>query len=137
MTLARLRAVVPDLDEARVFLAQARRFVADAASEGVSGAGRQLLLYQACVAACDAGLRAAGFTVEGSDGGHVLRFDETAERLGLGEDLLERLHDARDVRGGSAYAAGVVFEEQAGATKETADELLEAVARFIEEQADQ
>src|SRR4051812_47282035 len=73
---------------AKVFLAQARRFVADATADGVSGAGRQLLLYQACVAACDAGLRAAGYTVEGSEGGHALRFDATAEHLGLDEDLL-------------------------------------------------
>lgn len=132
MTEARLARCVPDIGEARAFLARSRGFINDAQARDVSDAGRQLLLYQACVAACDAGLQAAGFKVEGSDGGHVLRFEATVEHLDLPEDLLERLHDAREVRGGSAYQAGVVFDDQVDATAEAAAQLLEAVSAFID-----
>jgi hypothetical protein len=132
MTDAALRHVPVDLQEARVFLAVARGFLADANAQGLRATGRQLLLFQACLAACDAGLIAVGYKVEGSDGGHVLRFDATVEHLGLDAELLDELHNAREVRTGSAYRAGLAFDEQADATAETAKRLLAAVAALVE-----
>jgi hypothetical protein len=135
MTEARIVPTVASVEAARVFLAQARRLAADGGVEQVSGTGRQLLLYQSCLAACDAALVAVGQKVEGDEGGHALRLSETAGLLSLDDELAELLDDARRIRAGSAYRAGVVFEHELEDAKEAARRLLSEVERFIADQA--
>jgi hypothetical protein len=79
------------------FLGQARRFLRDGQVDDLSDEGRQVLLHNAAVAACDAILAINGLEVTGSEGGHRLRFEEAHKRLGgghhdlfnLAEDLIE------------------------------------------------
>jgi hypothetical protein len=135
MTDARIVRTVAALDEAEVFLAQARRLAADGRVDVISDTGRQFLLYQSCLAACDAALIASGRKVEGSDGGHALRLRETARLLNLDEELVELLETAREVRAGSAYAAGFVLENDLAETSEASQLLIAEVNRFISDQA--
>jgi hypothetical protein len=134
MTEASIVSTMPSVEEARVFLDQARRFMADGRVGKVSDTGRQLLLYQACLAACDAALVAAGKKVEGSDGGHVLRLRETARLLHLAREVVDLLETAREVRAGSAYAAGFVVQDDLADTNEAAELLIAEVDRFISDQ---
>ncbi len=135
MTEARIARVVPSIDEARVFLSQARRFASDAEVDGLTGTSPQLLLYQSAICSCDAALVAAGMKVDGSEGGHVLRLTETARLLALDPDLLDALDEARQVRGGSAYQAGFVLEDQVDDASDAARRLIEEVERFVEDAA--
>jgi hypothetical protein len=92
---------------AQEFLEQARRFLDDGRVECVSTAGRQVLLHNATVAACDAILAMHGLEVTGTEGGHVLRLEEAHRRLGRGHaDLFERLDEGRDRRVNASYRAG-------------------------------
>mgnify|MGYP000241636170 CR=1 FL=1 len=111
------------------------RFAADAAVQGVSSTSRQLLLYQSCISACDAALIAAGMTVDGSDGGHVLRLEKTTQLLSLDSGLSDALDEARQVRGGSAYQAGFVLDDQVSDASEAAHRLIDEVARFVDNAA--
>jgi len=131
VTEARLESVVASVDDARVFLHQARRFAGDAGTEGLSGTSRQLLLFQACLAACDAALLAAGWRVEGAEGGHILRLRETAKLLDLDDALLDELDEVRLVRGDSAYRAGLVMDHQVEDAAEVTQRLLDEVERFV------
>jgi len=137
VTAARVVAVIPSVDEARVFLAQARRFATDASTQTLSGTSRQLLLYQSCIAACDAALVAVGKAIEGSEGAHALRFDEATTIMSLDDDLLDALNAARQIRGGSAYRAGVVTSEDVADAADTTDQLLAEVEMFVDQASDQ
>jgi hypothetical protein len=135
MTEARVTQTVASLEEAKGFLAQARRLSNDGQAETISDTGRQLVLYHACLAACDAALIAVGRKVEGAEGGHALRLRETAALLGLDEDLVDALDDARGIRAGSAYRAGVVLRHQVSAASEAAAQLIVEVEQFVSRQA--
>jgi hypothetical protein len=131
VTEARLEHVPASVDDATVFLAQAHRFVRDAGAAGLSRTSRQLLLYHACLAACDAVLRASGRRVEGAEGGHALRLRETARVLDLDDELLDALDEARLVRAGSAYRAGLVMDHDVAEAADAAALLVEKTGRFL------
>jgi len=131
MTQAVVEAVVPDPDEARLFLAQARGFIADAGACDLRATSRQLLYYQGVLAACDAALLWQGYRVQGVDGGHSLRLQKAAEVLGLDEGLLDDLDDARQIRAGSAYRAGLVTDDDLADTEDAAHRLLDAAAELV------
>ncbi len=102
----------------------------------LSGTGRRLLLYQGCIAACDAALVAAGMRVEGDEGAHVLRLRTTIELLGLDEELGAALEDARRVRAGSAHMAGLVFDDQVDEARDATARLIAAVDEFVANEQD-
>ena len=131
MTRASILHTVPSPEEARVFLARARQFQSDADVEAVSDTGRELLLHQASVAACDAVLAVAGVRVVGDEGGHALRLSETVSRLGLDEDVADALTTTRRLRNASAYGAGIVIGHQVEESGEAVDHLIEAVTLFM------
>lgn len=135
MSEARIARTVASVEEAKVFLAQARRLAVDGEVDAVSDTGRQFLLYQSCLAACDAALIASGRKVEGSEAGHAIRLKETARLLRLDEELVELLEIAREVRAGSAYAAGFILRNDLADTHEAAQLLIAEVERFIDDQA--
>ncbi len=66
------------------FLDQARRFLSDGQAEPISPEGRQVLLHNAAVAACDAVLAINGLEVTGSDGAS----EAVRELVALAGDLI-------------------------------------------------
>jgi hypothetical protein len=133
MTEARLRKVPADRIGAREFLVQAHIFMSDALVGEVSNEGRQLLLHQTAICACDAVLLASGLQVTGGDGAHLLRLAHALEQLpGDAEELLDTLDASRARRVEASYRAGPVpaasVEEAAEATRE----LLGLAKSFVE-----
>lgn len=133
MTEARLRKVPADRVGAREFLDQARIFMQDAELVALSNEGRQVLLHQTAICACDAILLASGSQIAGGDGGHLLRLASALEQLQADTDeLLDALDDSRARRVEASYRAGPVpaasMEEAAEATRE----LLALAESFVE-----
>jgi hypothetical protein len=115
------------------FLAQARRFLRDGRIDDLSDEGRQVLLHNAAVAACDAILAINGLDVTGSEGGHLLRFEEAHKRLGGGHgDLFERLEDGRDRRIQASYRAGSLDGTGVDVGVQAVGELIDLAETLIE-----
>jgi hypothetical protein len=115
------------------FLGQARRFLRDGRIERLSDEGRQVLLHNAAVAACDAILAINGLEVAGSEGGHALRFEEAHKRLGKGHsDLFERLEDGRDRRIEASYRAGSLDGTGVDVALDAVSELVDLTEGLIE-----
>ena len=132
MTGARLDTGHEDRVTAREFVDQARMFLGDAASDGLSNESRSVLLHQAAVSACDAILQAAGLRVTSGDGAHALRLDEAIDLLaGENDELLERLHSSRSRRNEASYALGLVADVSLEEAREATTELIERAADFV------
>jgi hypothetical protein len=100
MTEARLRKVPADRVGAREFLEQGRIFMSDAGIREISNEGRQLLLHQTAICACDAVLLVSGLQVAGGDGAHMMRLEHAlAELPDDVDDLLDTLDASRARRG--------------------------------------
>jgi hypothetical protein len=99
MTDARVDTVYADRHGAREFLAQADRFLADAAIDGLSAESQSVLLHNATISACDAILQAVGLRVTPGDRSHALRLETALERLPQDtEELFESLDASRERR---------------------------------------
>lgn len=132
MTEARIERNEPDPWGAHQFLQQATRFAKDGAQSSNSAEGRQVLLHNAVIAACDAILAVDGFQVVGSDGGHRLRLETVPDLLGQDlEDLFDRLEDVRASRGDASYRAGPVPEVAVEEAVVAVDELLAVAEAHI------
>ena len=132
MTAARLRKVPADRMGAREFLDQARVFMSDAGLRGVSNEGRQLLLHQTAICACDAVLLVSGLQVAGGDGAHVLRLEQAlAELPGDADELLDSLDASRARRVEASYRAGPVPEASVEEAAEATLDLLERATTFV------
>lgn len=132
MTEARLRKIPADRMGAREFIAQARIFMSDAHVSGISNEGRQLLLHQTAICACDAILLACGLQVTGGDGAHMLRLEHALEQLpDDADELLDTLDASRARRVEASYRAGFVPAASVEEAEEATLELLERAERFV------
>lgn len=105
MTKAEIEAVEPDLGRAGDFIAQAKRFLADAEDSTHSESG-VILYWSACISAMDAVLAAAGLRVGSGEDSHAVRVDGARGVLGGGfEELFDRLDEWRRERHDVSYAA--------------------------------
>ncbi len=132
MTEARLRKVHADRVGAREFLVQARIFMRDARVEKVSNEGRQVLLHQTVICACDAVLLAAGLQVTVGDRAHLLRLEHALEQLpDDAEELLDTLDASRARRVEASYRAGPVPQASVEEAETATADLLERAERFV------
>lgn len=132
MTDARVETVYTDRHGAREFLAQADRFLADAAIPGLSAESQSILLHNATVSACDAILQSVGLRVTPGDRSHVLRLETALERLPEDTDeLLESLDASRERRNEASYAAGAIAQASVDDARESVTELLELSHAFV------
>jgi hypothetical protein len=132
MTEARVRKVPQDRIGAREFLAQAQIFMRDAGVEELSNEGRQLLLHQVAISACDAILLASGLQVTGGDGAHLLRLERAlAELPGDVDELLDTLDASRARLAEASYRAGPVPQASVREAEEATLELLAHAERFV------
>jgi hypothetical protein len=132
MTEATVRRVPEDRVGARDFLVQARIFMGDADVETLSNEGRQLLLHQTAICACDAVLLACGMQITGVDGAHLLRLERALEQLPDDVDeLLDALDASRARRVEASYRAGPVPQASVHEAHEATLELLAHAERFV------
>jgi hypothetical protein len=133
MSRAQIRDIRPDPDRAAEFLAQARRFLADAELPDVSLPGTCFLLYQACLAAMDAILAFSGRTVGLGESSHVVRIGEALRLVGSShEELFERLQDEwREQRGEVSYGALVPPAAEVDSQRSDTRELIDLAAAHI------
>ena len=133
MTEASLEHIAPDPWLARSYFLRALEFIGDGERSSLSAAGRQVLLHDAALSLCDAVLAINGRGVVGSEGGHVLRLEQTERLLGDGlHDLFERLDDGRLARGSASYRAAPIPESGPEAALEAVIELRELAQAHIE-----
>lgn len=134
MSSAEIETVYPDAARASEFLAQARVFLKDAESSGVSPAGSFFLLYQACLAGMDAILAASGSRVRSGEESHRVRIAEAARISGPAyAELFERLNVWRTDRHQVSYAALEPSGAEIDALGVDANDLLESVGRILAE----
>ena len=133
MSRAEVKSVPPDQERASEFLAQARRFLADADLPDLSLPGTCSLLYQACIAAMDAVLALEGRAVGSGEASHIVRIGETLRLIGGSHaELFERLQDEwRGQRGEVSYGALVPPAAQVDSQRADAHELVELAAAYI------
>ncbi len=132
MTEARVRRVPADRIGAREFLEQGRIFMSDAGIREISNEGRQLLLHQTAICACDAVLLASGLQVAGGDGAHMMRLEHALAELPEDVDeLLDTLDASRARRVEASYRAGPVPEASVEEAAEATLDLLERATRFV------
>jgi hypothetical protein len=131
VTEARVEKVHEDRLEARAFLAQAKRFQADADAD-LSTESRALLFHSAAISASDAILQAAGLRVTSGDGAHQLRLERAIAQLGHDTGgLLERLDASRWQRNEASYAAMPVAQASVDEAREATAELIELAREFV------
>jgi hypothetical protein len=117
---------------AREFLDQARIFMQDTALEALSNEGRQLLLHQAAVCACDAILLVSGLQIAGGEGGHLLRLEQALKQLPEDTDeLFDALDSSRARRVEASYRAGPVPAASVQDADEATRELLALAEGFV------
>jgi hypothetical protein len=132
MTDARVDTIYADRHGAREFLAQADRFLADAAIDGLSAESQSVLLHNATISACDAILQAVGLRVTPGDRSHALRLESALQRLPQDtEELFESLDASRERRNEASYAAGVIAQASVDDARESVIELLELSRAFV------
>ena len=129
---ARLERIEPDAFAAADLLRRARSFAADGARDENAPETRQVVLHSAVIAACDAVLAVDGYAVVGSTGGHRLRIEEAAMRLGLDTDLAVRIDEVRVSRNSVSYGALRPPADDVDDASATVRELLGAVAAHLE-----
>jgi hypothetical protein len=133
VTEARLRKIPADRVGAREFLDQARIFIEDTELATLSNEGRQLLLHQTAICACDAILLASGLQITGGDGGHRLRLEQALAQLPDDTyELLDALDDSRARRVEASYRAGPVPAASVQEANEATRELLVRAECFVE-----
>jgi hypothetical protein len=97
--------VDPDPGRASDFLAQAKRFLADA-EISVHQESAVILYWQACISAMDAILAVEGLAIGPGEESHVVRVEAARGAVGKGyADLFERLDEWRRDRHAVSYAA--------------------------------
>jgi hypothetical protein len=132
VTEAWVARIGPDPFQARVFYLRAVEFAAGGGHPDLAAAPRQVLLHNAVIAACDAILAVSGRQIEGSDGGHRLRLQETERLLGSGlDDLFERLDDVRATRAEASYRGALVPDAEPAAAEQAVLEFLEHARAHI------
>jgi hypothetical protein len=132
MTDARVETVYTDRHGAREFVAQADRFLSDAATDGLSAESQSVLLHNATISACDAILQSVGLRVTPGDRSHALRLETALARLPQDtEELFESLDASRERRNEASYAAGVIAQASVDDARESVTELLELTRAFV------
>ena len=133
MTDARIEEGYEYKVRARVFLAQAQRFLNDANTTTLSSESQAVLLHNATMAACDAVLQAVGLRVTAGYRAHVIRLEAACAELPGGdtEELLESLDASRERRNEASYAAGIVSRASVTEAREATTEIIELTRQFL------
>jgi hypothetical protein len=131
VTRAEAEPVEPDFARARDFLAQAKRFLADA--EAATHLESAVVLYwSACISAMDAVLAAGGFRIGGGEDSHAVRVEAAFRVLGGGfGDLRERLDEWRRERHGVSYRAITPAAADVAAMQTDTRDLLAAAEDYL------
>jgi hypothetical protein len=130
VTRAEAESIEPDLARAHDFLAQAKRFLADA--EAATHLESTVVLYwSACISAMDAVLATGGFRIGSGEDSHAVRI-ETFHVLGGGfGDLRERLDEWRRERHGVSYRAITPAAADVAAMQADARDIVAAAADYL------
>jgi hypothetical protein len=133
MSRAEVKDVPRDPERASEFLAQARRFLADAELPDLSLPGTCFLLYQACIAAMDGLLVFEGRAIGSGEASHIVRIGEALRLTSAShKELFARLQDEwRDQRGEVSYGALVPPAAEVDSQRTDTRELIAIVAAHI------
>jgi hypothetical protein len=131
MTRARVEEVHANREDARIYLAQAETFQADADAD-LSAESRSVLLHNAAISAANAILQAAGLRVTSGDGAHQLRLETALAQLSHDtDDLLDRLEASRSRRNEASYGAMLIPQASVDEAREAIVELIVFAREFL------
>lgn len=113
--LERSRSLLPEkasASEISGYLASSSSYLADAANESISIAGRFLVTYSACHSLAVAALRANDYRTAQEKGHRVLVFDLLPATCGAGKTDALVLHRAHERRNAVEYSGGAAISER-------------------------
>jgi len=132
VTRAEAEAVGPDPGRARDFIAQAKRFLADAERASTHLESAVVLYWSTCISAMDAVLACAGWRIGRGQDSHAVRIKTVRGVLGAGfEDLCDRLDEWRRERHDVSYAAITPSAADVAAMQTDARDIVAAAEDFF------
>jgi hypothetical protein len=131
MTPARLEEVAADLAEARRVAAQAAAHLDSASVDGVDAESSYGLCYQGVLKGCIAVLLADGRRVTSGPGGHAIALREAGDRLGLAQEVVDRLDAMRRARHRVFYDAAEISELELEGARRDARSTVDAVSAWL------
>lgn len=132
MTRAEAEPVEPDLEHASDYIAQAKRFLADAERDSTHLESAVVLYWSVCISAMDALLAAAGLRIGRGQDSHAVRIDTTRRILGAAYgELCDRLDEWRRERHDVSYAAITPAAADVAAMQADARDILGAAEESV------
>lgn len=136
MTRANAEPVEPDFERAGDYIAQAKRFLADAERHSTHLESAVVLYWSVCISAMDALLAAAGLRIGRGEHSHAVRIETTRQVLGAAfSDLGERLDEWRRERHDVSYAAITPGAADVAALQADARDILAVAEDFVRRSA--